>query len=667
MSKLSRGPAGTPSGPVGGPLPYARTRPLTGAVRLLPSGRLGAWQERNATATIPHCLDALESSGALDNLRRLLEPADPDHCPGPYRGFPFADSDVHKTLEAVAWDSGRSGAPVHEDVVRRVVDLLSRVQAPSGYLDSYVQGGAAPSATPYADLRWGHELYVLGHLLQAGVARCRATGERDLLDVGRRWADEVVGRLDAGEEIFCGHPEVETALVELARETGDARYTGAALRMLDLRGHRRLGSGPFEPAYHQDAVPVREATEVAGHAVRQLYLLAGVVDIALETGDPELFAAAERLWDDAFGRKTYVTGGMGSRHKDESFGDPYELPPDRAYAESCAAVASVQWAWRMLLATGEGRYADALEHTLHNAVAAAVALEGTAFFYSNPLQVRSGHDGSDEHEASGRRPWFACACCPPNLARLVASLHSMVASRDADGTVALHLFADADIDIDIDIHIGDGDGGDDSETVWLEVRTGYPWDGEVVVRSTAPAPVPLALRVPGWADVDLVRLTVDGQPRDVETERGYVVVPAGAREVRLSLPLEPRALHAHPQVDAVRGCVALARGPVVHCLEQVDHPGTPLDDVEIDVATLAVGPADAGLGVGATLTASGRVRPSADLPLYGPGATSDDTQAHPVGLRAVPYAVWGNRGEGPMRVWVPVTTAVAPWAERGAP
>lgn len=646
-------PSAGRTGPVAGPLPHARTRPVPGTVRLLPSGRLGAWQERNAGATIPHCLDALESSGALDNLRRLLDPADPEHHAGPYRGFNFADSDVHKTLEAVAWEAGRSGEPVHEDAVRRIVDLLRRVQAPSGYLDSHVQGGAARSEAPYADLRWGHELYVLGHLLQAGVARARATGERDLLDVGRRWADDVVRRLDAGEELFCGHPEVETALVELARETGDDRYTDAARRMLDLRGHRRLGAGPFEPAYHQDGVPVREATEVAGHAVRQLYLLAGVVDVYVETGEADLLAAAERLWDDAFGRKTYVTGGMGSRHKDESFGDPYELPPDRAYAESCAGVASAQWAWRMLLATGDGRFADALEHALHNVVAAAVALDGTAFFYSNPLQVRSGHDGADEYQASGRRPWFACACCPPNVARLVASLHAMVASRHDDGTVAIHLYADTDLDIVVG-----------QQSLRLAVRTGYPWDGDVVVTAAAPSTVPLALRVPGWARLDGVRLTVDGEPQAVEPERGYVVVPPGAREVRLSLPLEPRALHAHPHVDAVRGCVALARGPVVHCIEQVDHPDALLEDLEIDVATLAVGPPDDVLGVGATLTASGRARSSADLQLYRDGVRPGDGGARSVELRAVPYSVWGNRGEGPMRVWVPVTSAAPPQAGR---
>ncbi|MCZ2262760.1 glycoside hydrolase family 127 protein [Isoptericola sp. QY 916] len=644
---------------MGGALPAARTRPLpAGAARLEPSGLLGRWQERNAAATVPHCLGALETSGALDNLRRLLDPADPEHHDGPYRGFNFADSDVHKTLEAVAWESARSGAPRHEDEVRRVVGLLRRVQAPSGYLDSHVLGGAAASAEPYADLRWGHELYVLGHLVQAGVARARATGRDDLLDVATAWADDVVSRLDEGEELVCGHPEVESAFVELYRETGDPAYREAARRMLDLRGYGRLGSGPFEPAYHQDATPVRAADEVAGHAVRQLYLLAGVVDLYLETGEDALLAAAARQWDDAHGRRTHVTGGMGSRHKDESFGDPFELPPDRAYAESCAGVASVLWDWRMLLATGEARYADSLEHALLNVVAAATSTDGTAFFYSNPLQVRTGHDGADEYQASGRRGWFACACCPPNLARLVASLHTMVASRDADdGALAVHLYADADLE--------DGDGSR------VRIRTGYPWDGDVVLTADAPSPVPLALRLPGWADAARTRLEVDGAAVDVAAvldARGYLRVGAGARRVRLSLPMEPRALAAHPHVDAVRGCVALARGPLVHCLEQVDH-GVALEDVTLDLAAgLEVGPADDVLGVGATLVGSGRATSSAGVPLYRAvdGAVEGDAPVAPVDLqvRAVPYAVWGNRGEGPMRVWVPAAASARP-GDRG--
>lgn len=687
MTTLSTGTAG----PVGGPLPHARLRPLPAdALVLGPRGALGVWQARSSRATLPHCLDALETSGVLDNLRRLLPTDDPLRHEGPYRGFNFADSDAWKTLEAAAWDAGRTGEAPHEDVVRAVVDLAVRVQDPTGYLDSHVQGGAAPSGTPYADLRWGHELYVLGHLLQAGIARSRAQGSDDLLEVGRRWADDVADRLAAGEELVCGHPGIETALVELARHTGDPRYLDAAMRTIALRGHERLGAGPFEPGYHQDAVPVLDAREVTGHAVRQLYLLAGVTDVFLETGDPAWLATLERLWDDAYGRRTYVTGGMGSRHKDESFGDPYELPPDRAYAETCAGIASVQWSWRMLLATGQGRYADELERALYNVVAGATSADGTAFFYSNPLHVREGHDGSSEYSPSGRLPWFACACCPPNLARLVASLGSYVATGGASGGVALHLYADADLDVP------DAAGAPGR----IEVRTAYPADGTVVVRVPARWRGPLSLRVPGWADAARTTLTLDGEALPVEPVDGYVTVALpgvpssgvpsqgatgagtapdgdGVREVRLVLPLDVRLLAAHPRVDSVRGCVALARGPVVHAVEQVDHPGVAIEDLVLDLdAPVVVGP-PVGAGSGAAApgtdghagpaTLRGRARVVTGSPtgaLYadrGTGARPDveaGAVVREVELVAVPYATWGNRGEGPMRVWIPAHESV---------
>ncbi len=544
-------------GPVGGELPAARTRPLPdGAVRLAPSGALGRWQERNAAATLPHCLAALEASGSLDNLRRLLDADDPEHHDGPYRGDSFTDLDVHTTLEAIAWESARADAPQHEEEVGRIVGLLQRVQAPSGYLDSSVLGAAAPSCEPYADVRRGHELAVLGHLVQAGVARARATGEDDLLDLAMVWAGDVVARLSDGEELVGGHPGAESALVELYRETGDPAYREAARRMLDLRGYGR-----------------------------QPGLLAGVVDLYLETGEAGLLAAAVRQWDDAHGRRTRATGGTGPRHEDESVGDPYELPPEGACAESCAAVAGVLQDWRMLLATGEARYAASLEHGLVDVV--AVAAGGTTFSDAGPPQVRAGRDGAHEHRASGRRAWSACACCPPDLARLVASLHTMVATRGAgDGAedaLVVHLYADADLEV-----AGSG--------ARLTMRTGYPWDGDVLLTADEPAPVPLALRLPGRADPARTRLVVDGGDVDVSgalDAGGYLRVGAGARRVRLTLPLEPRTMRSdhHPRYRELSG--------------EQGADGVPGAPVELPV-------------------------------------------------RAVPYAVWGNRGEGPMRVWTPV-------------
>lgn len=629
-------------------LPFATVRPLPAdAIRLDPGGFLGAWQNRNGAATIPHCIAALEESGAVGNLRRLVDgdgagrrsdQADADDQG--FRGFAFADSDVYKTLEAVSWESGRTGCDAWEDFAAHTVALLARVQEPSGYLNSNVQG--EHPGEEFANLRWGHEFYCLGHLIQAAVARVRVTGRTDLLDVAQRFADHVVRVFgEGGRDGLCGHPQIESALVELSRLTGDESYTRLAAKMIDLRGRGLLGSGPFEPGYHQDAVPVRELTEATGHAVRQLYLAVGVTDVYLQTGEQALLDAMERLWASARGQKMYLTGGMGSHHKDESFGDPYELPPDRAYAETCAGIASVQWNWRMLLATGQGRFADELERALLNVVAASTSVDGTAFFYSNPLHLRPGHDGSSEYSPSARRHWFSCACCPPNVARLIASLHCYVATHNDDG-LQLHLYGDAEI------QMGD---------TRLVVRTRYPWDGVVHIDAVgAPLRRPLSLRIPAWAQD--VRLVVDGVRQPVEVADGYVSVRADApvRAIELDLGMRPQLVAAHPYVDAVRGCVAVQRGPIVHCCEQTDLPaGVRLEDVAIaSDAVVDLGPADESIGVGGTLVVQGVHVPQAEMPLYGPadGAAVSDLRAVP--LTAIPYYAWANRGEGAMRVWVPM-------------
>lgn len=685
--------------------PHVRLQPLPfAATRLSENGELGRWQALNRTATLPHLVENLESSGALDNIRRVVGRHD-----GPFRGFNFADSDVHKSLEAIAWEAGRRpDAQEWEAFTRDVVEMLAAAQDDDGYLDSHYQdpradGDGLPVAPPVADrrwtdLRWGHELYVLGHLVQAAVARTRTTGRTDLLDVARRFADHAVRRFGSGGvDGYCGHPEVETALIELYRLTGERAYLDLAQRMVDARGSGLLGSGPFEPAYHQDHAPVRAVTEATGHAVRQLYLAAGVADLVAETGDQDLLDALVRLWDSAQGTKAYVTGGLGARHKDESFGDAYELPPDRAYAETCAAIASVQWAWRMLLLTGEGRYADEMERALHNAVAASTSVDGRHFFYSNPLQVRTGHDGSSEYSASTRLPWFACACCPPNLARLVASLHAYVATRDERG-VQLHLYADGTVMLPGD---GDGDGEGDGG-VRLQVTTAYPWDGLVTVdvldggdpgarsgedlagSAAGDDDLPrgaglageLALRVPGWVLPGGAALRVDGVEHAVDVAAvhasgGYVRVAPGARRVELDLAMPPVAVRAHPRVDAVRGCVALRRGPVVFCLEQADLPaGVVLEDVRLAPGTrLDVGPPDPAIGAPVTIEADGVHVPAAAgmLAVVGAGEVpagaggvlaadlrDPDAPLAPLRLRAVPYARWANRDEGAMRVWVPV-------------
>ncbi|MET8854484.1 beta-L-arabinofuranosidase domain-containing protein [Amycolatopsis sp. NPDC004625] len=604
-------------------------RPLfLGAVAFAPGSLLGDWQDRNASRTLPHCVEQLDAAGALDNLRRVTGEVDGDR-----RNMWFSDSDVYKTLEAAAWQLGRDPGDAE---LRAFLDttaaLVAKAQEDDGYLNSAFT--VDKPELKWRELHWSHELYCAGHLIQAAVAAARAGVGAQLVTVARRFADLIVERFGDVDDVD-GHPEIETALVELYRVTGHRPYLDQALRFLDLRGRGLLDGERFGSRYLQDHEPVREADEAAGHVVRQLYLLAGVVDVAVEIRDDALLDAARRLWADAFGAKTYLTGAQGSRHRDEAFGDPYELPPDRAYGETCAAIASFQWNWRMLLATGESRYADEMERVLYNAIAGSTAVDGTHFFYANPLHLRTGHDGSHEDAPSQRLPWYSCACCPPNLARLVASLSGYVATTDSGG-LQVHLYAAGTVQTTVD-------GVD----VRVETRTGYPWDGRVELTVTTRAPLMLALRIPAWAEGALV----DGAPADVRD--GYAEVRrdwTGGATVTLELPMPARIVRPHPRIDAVRGCAAVTRGPLVYCLEQADLPGgVTLEDVRLDPAT----PFSAASlpDVPVALTAAGRVEVPASAELYGSGTSAP---GEPIDLTLIPYFLWGNREPGPMRVWLPL-------------
>ncbi|WP_328471930.1 glycoside hydrolase family 127 protein [Actinoplanes sp. NBC_00393] len=609
-------------------------RPLPAdAVQLSATGLLGGWQARNAEATLPHCIDQLGVHGNLTNLRRVTGDADAE-----FAGMWFADTDVHKALEAAFWSGTASG------FVDEVAALLEKAQDPDGYLDSFYQDPAHRDRQ-WTELHYSHEMYTAGHLIQAGVAAARSAPDdpsaQQVLSVARRFADLLVQRYGQSNEVD-GHPEVETALAELYRVTGHRPYLELAARFVGNRGHGTLDDSRFGPRYFQDHEPLRESTEVTGHVVRMQYLLAGAVDVAVETGDRELLDVAERLWDSALESRTYITGGQGSRHRDEAFGDPYELPPDRAYAETCAAIGSFQLAWRLLLATGKVKYADEMERVLHNGIAGSTALSGKEFFYSNPLQLRTGHDGSHEDAPSQRLSWYSCACCPPNLARLMASLHAYLATGDADG-LQLHLYSAGVV----------ASGGHA-----VQMETNYPWDEQVTVTvsETSGSPWALSLRVPAWCND--VRLSINGASARAHVEAGYLrlhrVWHPGDRIV-LTLAMPTRLVSAHPRVDATRGAVALVRGPLVYCLEQADVPaGVVLEDLSLDPhSPLAVAFHRAG-PFPVTLQVPVRTSAVPDTGLYGawpPPATTGPSAV----VTAIPYFLWANRAAGPMRVWIPLS------------
>jgi uncharacterized protein len=593
----------------------------------------GFWAERlgvNRRNTIPHGYDQLHKSGVLGNLRLAAGGE------GDYRAladsagftFPFLDSDVYKWLEAVGWELGRRDDATLAAAADDAIALVAAAQAPDGYINSFVQvvgGGAA-----HHDLAWGHEFYCIGHLVQAAVAWHRAVGDDRLLKVALRAADRIEQEFGpSGRSGVDGHPGIEMALVELTRVTGDSRYLTLAARMIELRGHGLLGRGRFGAEYWQDHLPVRVAPTVAGHSVRQLYLDCGAVDVAVELDDHELLAAVRRRWDDLTRTRTYLTGGMGSRHRDEAFGDPFELPPDRAYAETCASIASVMLAWRLLLATGSVEYADAIERAMYNGVLAGISLNGTRFFYTNPLQRRT-HRASEPPTHGERAPWYPCACCPPNLMRTLSSWQQYLATCD-DGGVQIHQYAAADLRATVA-------AGD----VRLSIRTEYPWHGHVSVHivQTPEQPWTLSLRVPHWSRS--AKLTGPGDIAPTDAAPGVVELyrPWQAGEtVVLDLDLPVRVTEPDPRVDAVRGCVAIERGPLVYCIESADLPArVQLEDLRWDAqrGIDTVPRPDIGDGI-VGVTAPVVHSPSGDGMVAG----------------AIPYYAWANRRVEGMRVWLP--------------
>lgn len=637
---------------------HVAVRPLPISDVTITDGLWRDWQEDNRWITIPHAFHWLERDGTVDNLRRL----DPEAVDAPERrGLWFTDSDLYKALEGVAWDLVRSPAPDLEQLLQSHVDILAAAQAEDGYLNSFVQAGLD---SRWAHLAKSHELYCIGHLIQAGIAHKRATGRDDLLSIALRAADCVVAEFGNGRRSDSdGHEEIEMALVELYRETGRGEYLALAEQLIDARGHGRIGTdGVFPPSYFQDSVPVREAVEPVGHAVRAVYLLAGVVDLYLETGDRQLLKSALEQWTTMTATKTYLNGALGSRFVGEAFGDRYELPPDLVYGETCATIGNIMLSWRLLLATGEARFADAIERALYNLFSAATSLGRDAFFYNNPAQRRihepaAPTDGRpDRADAPGTRPsWFECACCPPNIIRTIATLQGMIATTEPTG-IQVQQYIPSTIRIPFQ-----------ERTISLELSTEYPRDGviDILVAETPDLEWTLSLRIPDWAPGPEVYL--GDQPIDVRPNAGYVRLArtwqAGDR-LRLVLDVTPRLTRTHPAVDATRGTVAIERGPVVYCFEDLDQPaGVDLDRIEIRAgAIMREVPLDDDLGdefMG--LRVVGALRDDDAWGNRGWAAVGGipEQERRVVALVAIPYALWANRGSSAMRIFVPYVEADA--------
>ncbi|WP_372507461.1 glycoside hydrolase family 127 protein [Microbacterium algeriense] len=612
--------------------PASPVVPLRGRLRPLGLDEVritgGFWADRqavNGSATLAHIESRLESEGWLPNFDLAVVGT----LPAGRRGREFSDSEVYKFLEALAWEIGRTDAAADHELERRFRAVVARVaaaQEPDGYLSTMF--GRPGQEARWTQLQWGHELYCLGHLFQAAVARVRTRPDADdgLIDIARRAADLVCDEFGAdGRDAICGHAEVEAGLLELGRALGEQRYVDQAALFVERHGRGSLGEIEWGRAYFQDDVPVRDAEALRGHAVRANYLSAAAADVATDLDDSALLEALRRQWDRTVERRTYVTGGQGSHHQDEAFGEDWELPPDRAYSETCAGIGSIMFSWRLLLATGEGRYADLIERTLFNVVATSPGDDGRSFFYANTLHQRTPGTPADPDATSPRAssslraPWFEVSCCPPNVARTFASLAAYVATADDEG-VQLHQYAPSSVRT----RLADG------TVVALDVSTGYPADGRVRITVQEDARFTLTLRVPGWAEGALVRvLSGDGEsseparPGAVSVRRWY----RAGDVVELALPIVPRVTSPHPMVDAVRGSVAIERGPEVLALESIDL----------------------GADVGEAVAAGDPIDRDGAVVLPVRSRSTGEVVEAPL----VAYHDWARRGPSTMRVWIP--------------
>jgi DUF1680 family protein len=631
--------------------PHSAWRTLPFAAARITDGFWARQQQTNRQVSLRHGYAMLEQAGNLPNLRLAAGQA-----AGAYIGRNFSDETVYKWLEALAWELGNGPDTALQRMAEEVIGLVVAAQQPDGYLNSYYT--VVEPDQPWSDLDHGHELYCAGHLFQAAIAFQRALGDTRLLDVARRLADHIDTVFGPGKrQGACGHPEVEMALVELYRCTQDQRYLRLAQFFIDQRGRRKMrGFRANGPEYHQDHVPIREVQAAAGHAVRQMYLATGISDVCLQTGEPALLEAMRRLWDDIASTKLFITGGVGARFDGEAFGEPYELPSDQCYCETCAAIGSLMWNWRLLLISGESRYADLIERTLYNGILSSPGIDGQHYFYVNPLmmrnsgQMRMSSTPLDSRSYVVRPEWHYVACCPPNVMRLLASLNHYLATYDRDG-IQIHQYASADIAAEL--HAG--------STVALRMATDYPWSGvvQITIAESSSEEWTLRLRIPAWCRG--YRLTVDQAPVEQRVgPDGYLALTRTWRPgtiVALDLEIEPELIAPNPRIDSVRGSLAIQRGPLVYCLEDHDQPaGANLLDIRIDPNQPLQADWDAALFGGTMIIRAGGYALDLDGwggALYRTFEGGAAPRRHELILTAIPYYAWANRGPASMRVWIP--------------
>jgi len=564
--------------------------------------------------TLPVCIDQIENqTGRIRNFENAAKGE------GEHSGIYFDDSDVYKALEGMAYSLQIEPDPELEAKCDEWIDKFAAAQQSDGYLNTFFTLTGLENRWKNMDR---HEMYCAGHMTEAAVAYYKATGKRKLLDVAIRFADHMMTVFGPeGRHWVPGHEEIELALVKLFEVTGEKKYLDFSLWLLDQRGHGygSYGDDRTWPAiYYQDEVPVRELSRITGHAVRSMYLYCGMADVAAYTGDKELMAALDRLWDHVVNRNMYITGGIGQSSRNEGITEDYDLPNLSAYCETCASVGMVLWNWRMNQFTGDAKYIDVMERSLYNGALAGISLKGDRFFYVNPLESEGNHH---------RQEWYGCACCPSQIARFIPSVGNY-AYATSDNALWVNLYIGSDVTVEVA-----------GREMKVHQTTTYPWDGNVTLELGLQKPVKaeVRLRIPLWCKDYTV--TVNGTAVNAPVQKGYAILAGKWQdkdriELVMSMPVEVVA--ADPRVKEDEGKRAVQRGPIVYCLEEVDNPQ------HFDALTLK---ADAAFQV-------------TKLPkqqwwgyeLMQISARSGEEQ-----LTLIPYFAWDNREAGKMKVWIPLS------------